>query len=118
MGILRYDAYWCYIFDRYAKVETRVPKRGPLFIKGTDMEKQSLKNLEEALKSMQENNAFTPHTHSYIESLLGLIHGYRNDEEENLESLVEQIAVDTVSLLQFFDTRLTVLESGKPTPKW
>lgn len=89
-----------------------------MFIQGMNMKQQSLQNLEEALKSMQENNAFIPHTHSYIDSLLNLIHGYRNDEEEDLEELVEQITVDTISLIQFFDTRLTMLESGKPSPKW
>lgn len=81
------------------------------------MEKQSLKNLEEALESMQQINAFVPHTHSYIDGLLTSIHQYQNNEED-LEGMLEQAALATVSLLQFFDTRLTVIESGKPSPQW
>ncbi|MEE8758825.1 MAG: hypothetical protein SOH65_08710 [Bifidobacterium sp.] len=82
------------------------------------MEKQSLKELEEALTVMQEtNDSSSPYAHSYIDSLLTLIHRY-GDGEEDLEEVFKWFALDTVSLLQFFDTRLTVLESGKPSPKW
>ncbi|MDF7666249.1 hypothetical protein [Bifidobacterium sp. ESL0745] len=81
------------------------------------MSKKKLENLEEALTVSQNLNVNTPHTHAYIAGLLNEIHRYQ-DGDEDLENTVEQAVLDTVSIIEFFETRLTVLENGKPTSEW
>lgn len=75
-----------------------------------------MKRFEGTLKMLEGAYDETPATKVYVQGLLSRI-DHEDPESGNPGLTLETFILDTVTLLQFFESRLNALEEGKPAPK-